>query len=53
MFLFTKKSVPLQGYWQGGGGGESANINLCIAELFVSIFQSFEAGIANTISSFK
>ena len=29
------------------------NINPCAAEVFVSIFHSFEAGIANTISSFK
>ena len=28
-------------------------INPCSAELFVSIFHSFEAGIANAISSFK
>ena len=28
-------------------------INPCAAELFVSIFHSFEAGIANAISSFK
>ena len=27
--------------------------NPCVAELFVSNFRSFEAGIANTISSFK
>ena len=27
--------------------------NSCTAEFFVSIFQSFKAGIANTISSFK
>ena len=29
------------------------NINPCTAELFVGIFHSFEAGIANSISSFK
>ena len=28
-------------------------VNSCTAELFVSIFHSFEAGIANAISSFK
>ena len=28
-------------------------LNLWAAELFASIFHSFEAGIANTISSFK
>ena len=28
-------------------------INPCTAELFVSIFHSFEAGIADAISSFK
>ena len=28
-------------------------INPCTAELFVSIFRLFEAGIADTISSFK
>ena len=27
--------------------------NPCTAELFVNIFHSFEAGIANAISSFK
>ena len=29
------------------------NINVCAAELFVSIFQSFKAGIADVIPSFK
>ena len=29
------------------------SIEPCTAELFVSIFHSFEAGIANAISSFK
>ena len=29
------------------------NVNPCAAELFVSIFHSFEAGIADAISSFK
>ena len=28
-------------------------VNPCPAELFVSIFHSFEAGITNAISSFK
>ena len=28
-------------------------LNSCPADLFVSIFYSFEAGIANAISSFK
>ena len=31
----------------------SCTINLCTAELFVQMFHSFEAGIANAISSFK
>ena len=30
-----------------------SKFNPCTAESFVSIFQSFEAGIANAISSFK
>ena len=27
--------------------------NPCAAEWFISIFQTFDAGIANTVSSFK
>ena len=29
------------------------SVNSCAAELFVSIFHSYEAGIANAIFSFK
>ena len=34
------------------GSNIITEINPCSAELFVSIFQSLEAGIANAISSF-
>ena len=48
--LFFKCSAGLR---YGMGCIDEAEIIPCPAELFVSIFHSFEAGIANAISSFK